>query len=283
MNAPGDVVEVQREPSARRVEVGCCLNMLGTGLGMEALDAVVDAGLDYLELSLRDLVGLGNRLAPTIARLEAVGLPCRSCNNLFPGDIRLLGARFDAPKFHLYLERAFEVAAASGARVVVFGSGDARRGGGRLEADWMPELAERLRAIAEVAARYGIIVAIEPLNRGECDTVNNLGQAGSLASRAGCANVGLLADSYHMLLEGDTADIAADPGSGIVHAHISAGEERRMPRSGDSFPASLLGALVSAGYRGRVSIEALSGNPAGEVAEAARFVRNACAIVEVPF
>ncbi|MDP2792417.1 MAG: sugar phosphate isomerase/epimerase family protein, partial [Rectinemataceae bacterium] len=260
-------------PGNTRGDVGCCLNMLGTGLGLEALDSIADAGLDYLELSLRDLVALGKQAAPTIANLESIGLPCRSCNNLFPGSIRLLGSMFDESAFRLYLERAFDTAAISGARVVVFGSGEARHAGGRPEADWLPELADRLRAIAGVAAQYGIIVAIEPLNRGECDTVNNLNQAKSLAVLAGCANVGLLVDSYHMLLEGDSPGDAANYGPSVVHAHLSAGRERRMPKGNDSFPSAVLSALFSVGYHGRVSIEALSRDPFGELADAVKFIR----------
>ncbi len=256
-----------------RGEVGCCLNMLGTGLGLEALDSIAGAGLDYLELSLRDLVALGKQVAPMIVSLESIGLPCRSCNNLFPGSIHLLGSMFDESIFRLYLERAFDAAAASGARVVVFGSGEARHAGGRLEADWLPELADRLHAIAGMAAQYGILVAIEPLNYGECDTVNNLNQAKSLAALAGCANVGLLVDSYHMLLEGESPGDAANYGPSVVHVHLSAGRERRMPRGNDSFPSAVLSALFSVGYHGRVSIEALSRDPFEEVAEAVKFIR----------
>jgi len=57
------------------------------------------------------------------------------------------------------------------------------------------------RAVAEYAARQGITLLVEPINRYETNFINSVGEALSWIEEIACENVSLLVDTFHMNIE----------------------------------------------------------------------------------
>jgi sugar phosphate isomerase/epimerase len=134
-------------------------------------------------------------------------------------------------------------------------------------------LVEGLTALGEHAAREGVSICLEPLNRYEDHMVNRLDQAVDLIRAVGLDSVRVLADTYHMNIEEDepaTAVTKAAPYLG--HVQIS-DSNRFQPGAGHLDWASLLGALSTTGYDGYLAVECrLRGDPATAVASIPRFL-----------
>ena len=101
----------------------------GDGVEFNLPAAVKDSGFDYIELPLSTIAGLDEvEFEGVLSALDDAGLPCEACNLFFPGSLRLTGTRKRIrQELRQYLKLAIGRAARLGARVIVFGSGGARR------------------------------------------------------------------------------------------------------------------------------------------------------------
>jgi len=124
-----------------------------------------------------------------------------------------------------------------------------------------PTIEETERAVAVLkeasayAARAGVQISVEPLNRFECYFLNTAAQAADLVRRVGAPNLGYLYDTFHFNIEEDsiTAVIPQTIGQ-INHVHISE-NNRGVPGAGHiDFPA-VFKALKSSGYDNWMTIE----------------------------
>jgi sugar phosphate isomerase/epimerase len=117
---------------------------------------------------------------------------------------------------------------------------------------------ECLWTVCDFAARAGVTVLLEPLNRYECDYINTLADGAAIAREVGAPNLKLLADTFHMNIE--EADIPASlkaAGALVGHVHL-ADTNRQVPGHGHLDVAAVLGALESIEYRGFLSFEVLA-------------------------
>jgi sugar phosphate isomerase/epimerase len=117
---------------------------------------------------------------------------------------------------------------------------------------------ECLWIVCDFAARAGVTVLLEPLNRYECDYINTLADGAAIAREVGAPNLKLLADTFHMNIE--EADIPASlkaAGALVGHVHL-ADTNRQVPGHGHLDVAAVLGALESIEYRGFLSFEVLA-------------------------
>jgi sugar phosphate isomerase/epimerase len=127
-------------------------------------------------------------------------------------------------------------------------------------------LLEALTVLGEHAAREGVWLAIEPLNRYEDYMVNRLDQAVSLAQEvqrlAGVDSVGVCADLFHMNIEeDDLAKAILETGRRIVHVHVD-DSNRLQPGTGHLDFAGVFDALRTIGYDGWLTLECrLRGEP----------------------
>jgi sugar phosphate isomerase/epimerase len=136
-----------------------------------------------------------------------------------------------------------------------------------------------LSTLGEVAAREGVSILLEPLNRYEDHMVNTLAQAAELASATGLDSVRVGADTYHMNIE------EADPLASLrAHAgrlgHVQLSDSNRLePGAGHLDWGALLRCLDEIGYDGWLAFECrLSGDAADVLPRATGMLRSAAGV-----
>jgi sugar phosphate isomerase/epimerase len=133
-----------------------------------------------------------------------------------------------------------------------------------------------LAELGEHAAREGVHLYLEPLNRYEDHMVNRLEQAAGLVRAVGMDSVRVAADTYHMNIEEDdpvAAVLAVSPYLGHVQVSDS---NRHQPGAGHVDWPAVLGALTAMGYDGYLALECrLRGEPAAAVASVPGYLRRA--------
>lgn len=156
-----------------------------------------------------------------------------------------------------------------------------------------------LRILGEDAARYGITIALEVLNRNESYILNDCAEALEYCRRVDRPAVKILLDTYHMNIEEDNMyDAIRKAGPMLAHLHV--GEcNRKLPGMNNSIDWKQIGrALRDINYNGYVVMEPfllaggevgrdcrvfrdLSGGASEEqmnqyITESLKFLRNCC-------
>lgn len=230
---------------------GCCTSP-------EMGDVLARAGYDYIELSVsRHLQPEKDEeeWAPLCQAIETQPLPVEAFNTLLPPDLKVTGPAVDEERISRYLDVAFERAARLGGRLIVFGSGRARNipEGFPREKAWQ-QLLSFVRKAGDKAARVGMVVCIEHLNRGESNVLNDLNEALRLAMEADHPQVKVLADLYHIIREEEPMEHVVAAGGRLTHIHV-ADTDRGPPGTGSYPYPAFFSALQQIGYDGRCSIE----------------------------
>ena len=236
------------------MKFGACV-----GTDAEKIKILKEAGFDYAETNMTDIATISDEeFNAFLLALKENDIPCEASNCFIPGEYKLVGDAVDYTAISEYVAKALERASRVGIESAVFGSGGARRvPDGVSREDAHKQLAYFLKEIVSPeAAKYGIRIAIEPLNKKECNCLNSVLEGVAVAEATGCDNIKTLADLYHVFLENDQmADIAALKGK-IIHAHIANPVGRCYPAPGDGFDyAPFMKALNEAGCT-RCSVEA---------------------------
>ena len=139
-------------------------------------------------------------------------------------------------------------------------------------------LLEALIPLAEHAAREGVWLALEALNRYEDYMLNRLDQVRDLAEEVhaatGTGSVRACADLFHLNIEeDDPAKAIAEAGHLISHVHVD-DSNRLQPGTGHMDFAGAFGALREIGYDGWHTLECrLRGDPETALPATARFLR----------
>lgn len=228
------------------------------------------AGFDFLEWPAATV--LAPDIGPQWVAPRAV-LPVEAFNN-FLCDVALIGPKpTEDGVVKRYVETICQRASSVGASIVVFGSSEARSiplGISRRQAE--EQLHAFLHLCADAAEANGIVIALEPLNRHECNFVNTLSEGAAWVRRVHRPGLGLLADTFHMQVEGDPIEELEEWAEVLVHVH-TADTDRRAPGWGSYPHKRLLDLLGRIGYRGRLSVECRWQDMAIELPEALRCLR----------
>lgn len=219
-----------------------------------------EAGFDYVEVSVPSFVKPfepEDVFAETLAAYRAGGLPIESANLFLPRELRCTGP--DAQpldRLAEYAETVFRRLSSAGVPIVVFGSGGARK----LPEGWPKEKADEqfvalLSRIGPLAERHGVVVAVEPLARVECNYINTVDEGAALARASGSPAVGVLADCYHWARNEEGAETILAAKDRLVHAHLATMPSRKAPGMEPYDFGPFFRALAAAGYDGRVTIE----------------------------
>jgi sugar phosphate isomerase/epimerase len=235
------------------------------------------AGFDYFEWSV------GNFLRPregddafeaALAAVREAPLPCPTLNIFLPADLSICGPAVNQKAIEGFLSTTFKRARIAGIEVVGFGSGKAR---------WAPDRFDSGKAFEQVAAfgrtaavfasGSGVDLALEPLNRRECNIINSVARGAELVRAVDHPAFRLLVDGYHWSLENDsTEDIVAN-GDLIRHVHLATCPTRLAPgREAHDF-SPFFAAVRQSGYQGRLSFEGQMPDNVEALAEALRIMR----------
>ena len=218
------------------------------------VDRAAAAGADGVEVSIPTLHGLDVRALRR--RIETAGLGV-TCTTSLLDDTDITS---DDPVIRRAgierLRHDVELTAEMGSRVLC----------GVLYAAWSrvffadPHRARQwsvdaLRQAGEIAARAGVTLGLEALNRYETSFLNTAAQARGLADEVGLDNVGVHLDSFHMNMEeNDMPGAIATAGTRLVHVHCADGDRGAPGRSHIPWPR-LVTALREVGYDGWLVME----------------------------
>jgi sugar phosphate isomerase/epimerase len=116
-------------------------------------------------------------------------------------------------------------------------------------------LLEGLAELGEHAAREGVCVYLEPLNRFEDHMLNRVADAVALAAAVGSEHVKVMGDLFHMgIEEDDSAAAIRAAGPALAHIHL-ADNHRAHPGTGQMDYAPIVAALQATGYDGWLAME----------------------------
>lgn len=233
---------------------------LGVATKLEKAAAVKAAGAEFLTLGVADLLAPDKPEAEfekNLARLKAAPLPVLACNGFIrPAHLRCVGPEANHDLVLDWAETTFRRMKIAGGKIIVFGSGGARK----IPDGWTKEKADGqfvalLKRMGPLAENHGITVTVEQLQASECNYINRIGEASALIRAAGHPKIRLLADLYHMAKMDDTpADLKAAMDV-VVHVEIAEKKSRTAPGvHGDDF-RPFFRVLREAKYNGAISIE----------------------------
>jgi len=124
------------------------------------------------------------------------------------------------------------------------------------------------------AERRNVTIMIEPVNRYESNFINSLDEAAVVLGKLKSANVGIMADLFHMNIEDDDICRSLERNSAYIrYVHI-ADSNRKAPGMGHTDFESILRMLRGMGYDGWLGVEILpSGDPDAMASAAFDYMR----------
>src|SRR4051794_16765864 len=247
---------------------GCCV-------APDQIDLIARAGFDFCELPTAAVQPFENDATalPTLRALAAAPLRPEAFNVLVPARLPLVGPQVDLDALRSYLRRAFTRMAQLGGAIVVLGSGGARRIPENMPREQaLDQLADTLALAADEAGRAGIELALEHLNRGECNVFNRIDECQAFIQERGITGLRLLADLHHLELEHESTDSVVAAGPLLAHVHVADGG-RRAPGGGGYDYAGFMRAVDATGYDRRISAECSWDDLAAEAPAALAFMR----------
>ncbi|HIY18625.1 MAG TPA: sugar phosphate isomerase/epimerase [Candidatus Blautia avistercoris] len=244
---------------------GCCLNMVAKGedkTGIEWIETLAEMGFDYAELPLAEIMMLSEAEFKAFKKkVRKSGIACEVCNNFFPGSLRLTGEQVSGREVRNYVRKALRRAREMGTQILVFGSGPAKNipEGFPFQKGY-EQIVNLLREISRPAREWGITIVIEPLRKEECNIINTFEEGCRLSRRINQENVKVLVDFYHLSEEKEPVEHIAEEGETYLrHVHFAEPMGRVYPRQAkESSYQPFFQALKTAGYDGRISLEAYS-------------------------
>jgi sugar phosphate isomerase/epimerase len=257
--------------SAPRAQIGVCVDP-------DKFEAAQAAGFDYVETNASKVAALTDedfkRLDAQVAQLR---IPLAASMSFVPSAIKLTGPDVDPSKQMTYVTGVLGRLKQLGVKVVVFGSGGARRvPDGFSKEEAIAQLVDFCRRIAPVARDNGITIVVEPLRKQETNIINTAREGLALVKAVDRPEIRLLVDYYHLTEEGENADIIAEAGPLLAHAHIANPKGRVFPLSADeSAYEGFFSNLCKVGYPGRLSIEASTTDFASQAPQAITLLRKA--------
>lgn len=243
----------------------------------EKATAAVQAGYDYIEMTVKDLLRPTEDAAAFeqgLAEVRAIGLPCPVVNIFLPGSSKVTGPEVDMAALEAYVTTVMTRARVAGVDTIVFGSGGARNiPDGFDHAKAWGQLVDVCRMIAPIARDNGVTVVIEPLEFKACNLINLVSEGARLVREVDDPAIRLLVDSYHWGNNDDSREDIVANGDLLSHVHVATFPGRRPPGFEDCDLRPFFDALREVGYGGRVSFEGKTDDPAGEFSRALEVMR----------
>ncbi len=231
-------------------------------------------GYDYIEASAGEILALSAEEINALVNIKNDdGFALRYVNSFVRGDLKICTE--DAAVLEQYARDVIIRVAALGVKVVVFGSGVARRHPDTMiHAEGMERFVAFVATCGKIAREYGVKIALEPLNSTETNILNKVSEGAALVRELNCPEVVLLADAFHMAVEGETAAVILENDDILSHVHISEAPGRVFPgKFGGEYLIKLGKALTDAGFNKDLTVECCFDDFIKEGSEAFRFVK----------
>ena len=231
------------------------------------IDRLEGWGFDYCEPQVVKVLALSDQQFEAARRRAAASwIHVEVMNSFVPADLKVVGPAVDRPRVDEHIRRALGRAEALGAKVIVFGSGDARMipSGFPRDQAWR-QLQQFLRSVGDEIDRrkYGMVIGIEALRAAESNVVNSQMDAYRLAEDTQHPKIQIICDYFHLMSEGENPNVLLKIRDRLVHLHFS------NPVKGRWFPRDVSESegyrpffenLRAIKYRGRLSLEANTAN-----------------------
>lgn len=250
----------------------------GVCCGPDGTEAARQAGYDYFEWSVPALLKPregDEAFRQALAQARAAALPCEALNCLIPGDLKVTGPVVDRAALEAYMHTAMMRAGEAGVKVVVFGSGGARKvPDGFDPATAGQQLVWFLKMAGGHAAAAGVTIVIEPLNRAETNIINSVVEGVDIMRRVNHPAVRMLVDGFHLMREREPAETVVQHAGTFAHMHVATQANRCYPgyEPCSGLPV-FLEAVRRSGYAGRMSIEASLKDPKQDLSRALAVLR----------
>jgi len=265
---------------------GCRLGDFGAGggrllfgacRGLDDVPAMARLGYDYWEWGVDEAVAPDRDETWWRTRrdeLRAAPIPMISCNGFLPGRFRLTGPKADHAPILDYAERGLRRANEVGVKTVVFGSGTARNvPGDYTDKDYrkkpdiergLEQFTDFCRVLCERVKDIDTVIVIEPLMPNESNIIHYVWQGLQICKAVDSPRLAQLADFFHMMRGGESAESVVRAGKLLRHCHVS--DVKRRPPTAASIPelTPYFAALKEIGYAGGVSCECIWPKPAAE-------------------
>ncbi len=236
------------------------------------------AGWDYVEENIQGLLqGTAADDAWTgAASAKACVLPIPAGNSMVPATLKITGPAVDLSALTAYLATTFARAAKVGMKTLVFGSGGARNyPDGFDRGTAKGQILDFLKAAAPLAAKHGITIVAEPLNRKESNVLNSVAESMEYVKTVNHPNFQCLVDSYHFWLEDEPLANLQAAMPWIRHVHVADRVGRVPPgESGQSDYRPFFKVLKAGKYDGGISVEANPGNNVGNEKKILTFLKD---------
>ncbi len=282
------------------IKLGCCLpggsfmpqgvaeiDKSTYGVLKNGCNAVKSIGYDYCEAAVGMIMNLTDE--EFHRAVESGEIRIYAANSLIPGKFHIARPEEGLSEF---VEKSAYRLSALGAKIVVMGSGAARRYSDDTGYEKGREyLVNFLRMCDGCMKKYGLVMALEPLNSKETNMMVTVDEGADIARgliAEGCGNIKLLGDTYHMSHEPVCGGCTVLPEDGftrraiksctdnidiLVHTHAAEPFDRRYPGSHDgSYVGEFISALREAGYEGGMTVECGFGDFAADARAAFEFL-----------
>lgn len=234
----------------------------------------MEMGYDYIEASAGEILALSEEELEKLAGMVKNGkFTLRYINSFVRADLKICTE--DTAVLEGYVTEAVRRIAALGVKTIVFGSGVARKYPDSMtQTEGLRKFVDFLGICAKTAGQYGIRFALEPLNRTETNILNSVAEGAELVHWLDSPQIVLLADAFHMAIEGESADVILDNEDIISHLHISEAPGRVYPgKFGGEYLIKLGKTLRNEGFCKNATVECCFDNFEIEGPEALRFAK----------
>lgn len=228
--------------------------------------AVKEHGFDYVEWNFSVIANYTEeQMAYYLAQKDEQGVQILACNGFFPGGFVMFGEDRAAIEAWArdYARAGFARAAKFGANVAVMGSGYARNVPEGMDiAEAKERFAALMRILGEEGEKYGVRVAIEPLQVKETNFLHTLEEGAEICAMVNHPYVGLTLDIFHFWAGGEPLENIEKYKQYVFHAHLARpAADRKAPTAADTDMCLVYrDAMRAIGYDDKISLEPVYGD-----------------------
>lgn len=240
--------------------IGCCIpggSFMPQGVGevdtstygilKSGHDVTLQNGFDFAEATVWLIMKLTDE---EFAKTISDNLQFKVFNSFIPGTMPIISTPMEQLCEHV--EKSMYRMSQFGAEGIIFGSGAARRVNG---VDDYDKIFDFIRMCNDVAGKYNMYLALEPLNNRETNFLTSVAEGYEMCKQLNLPNVKLLADAYHMYCVNESPNILSEVQDYLVHVHVSDGDRGYPGRDGGAYLRYFMYELSRTNYTGRISAE----------------------------